>query len=170
MGIFELRKLKLEASIPKIKRQYSIPKKSAKRIEREKNEKGERGTEDTLMEQWFKARRKDLTGICQCGCGKPSQKKDDMYFRHSCCHLFPKSKFPSLMYHPLNYIERAFFGGCHSVLDDTSMDRWVGMADWDSIKEQFHLLAPLLTDEERATKFYSKFESLVYGTKNQLHI
>src|SRR3954468_8293283 len=83
---------------------------------------------DTLMEQWYKARRKNLTGTCQCGCGESSQKKDDMYFRHSIAHIFPKRLFPSVMYHPLNFVERRFWEGCHSVMDDTSMDRWVGMA------------------------------------------
>jgi CHASE3 domain sensor protein len=37
------------------------------------------------------------------------------------------------------------------------------MADWDDIKEKFHQLAPLLTDEERATKFYSTLEKMVYA-------
>ena len=55
------------------------------------------------------------------------------------------------------------FGGCHSVMDDTSMDRWVNFADWEDIKERFHLLAPLLTDEERATKFYTHLEKLIYN-------
>lgn len=115
-----------------------------------------------FKETWFRNTRKRLTGICQCGCGNKSQKNDDMYFRHSCCHIFPKGKFQSIQYHPLNYVERAFFGGCHGILDDTSMDRWVNMSDWGDIKEKFHILAPLLTDEERATKFYTHLETLIY--------
>lgn len=115
-----------------------------------------------LKEKWFRLIREKLTGTCQCGCGNKSQKKDDMYFRHSCCHIFPKSKFDSIKYHPLNYVERAFWGGCHGVMDDTSMDKWVNMADWDDIKEKFYELAPLLTDEERATKFYTHLEKLIY--------
>lgn len=43
------------------------------------------------------------------------------------------------------------------------MDRWPGMADWDDIKTKFHELAPLLTDAERATKFYSTLEKLIYA-------
>lgn len=148
----------------KIKPPYKgIAKKSAKKIAEEKQEKELRNGGDTLMENWFKARRKNLVGVCQCGCGRQSQKKDDMYFRHSCAHIFPKFKFESIMYHPLNYVERAFFGGCHGVMDDTSMDRWVNFADWEDIKAKFHELAQLLTDEERATKFYSHLEKLVYS-------
>lgn len=117
-------------------------------------------------EKWFAARRIEMKGFCQCGCGKPSSKNDDKYFRHSVAHLFPKFKFKSISFHPLNWVERAFWLGCHSQMDDTSMDRWVNFADWEEIKEKFHVLAELLTDEERATKFYSHFEKLIYEHKN----
>lgn len=119
--------------------------------------------EKVLKEKWFRLIRTKLTGTCQCGCANKSQKNDDMYFRHSCCHIFPKSKFFSIKYHPLNYVERAFFGGCHGVMDDTSMDRWVNMADWEDIKAKFYELAPLLTNEERSSKFYNHLEILVYN-------
>jgi hypothetical protein len=152
-----------KAREPKPKKERKpIAKVSKKRAKQIADEKELRGDNDTLKENWFKARRKNLVGVCQCGCARPSQKKDDMYFRHSICHIFPKGKFESVMYHPLNYVERAFFGGCHSIMDDTSMDRWVGMADFDDIKVKFYELAPLLTEEERATKFYSHLERLVY--------
>lgn len=124
---------------------------------------------DTLKEQWFKARRIEMTGTCQCGCGEPSQKKDDLYFRCSAAHIFPKRDFPSIEYHPLNWVERRFWAGyngtsaCHSIMDDTSIDRWPGMADWEDIKEKFKILAPLLTQEERGKKFYVQLEKLVYA-------
>jgi hypothetical protein len=124
---------------------------------------------DTLKEQWFKARRREMTGTCQCGCAEPSQKNDDTWFRCSACHIFPKEIFKSIEYHPLNWVERRFwaktsgdFNACHSIMDDTSMDRWPNMGDWDSIKEKFFILAPLLTDEEKAHKFYQHLEKLVY--------
>jgi hypothetical protein len=128
-----------------------------------RDEKMALGGGDTLKENWFKARRKEMVGTCQCGCGKPSQKKDDMYFRHSAAHIFPKALFPSLMYHPLNWVERRFWEGCHSIMDDTSIERWPNMADWEDIKEKFYILAPLLTDEERGKKFYQILEKLVYS-------
>jgi hypothetical protein len=162
MGLEELRRIREQRDLPKVKKQYKIPKKSKKKLQQEAKERGERGDGDTLMEQWFKARRKELTGTCQCGCGKPSQKKDDTFFRGSCCHVFPKAVFESVMYHPFNCIERAMFGGCHARLDEGGLDKWPHMADWDDIKERFHVLSPLLTDQERTTKFYSKLESLVY--------
>lgn len=113
------------------------------------------------LKQWFLDVREKLTGFCQCGCGNKSSKNDDKYFRHSCCHIFPKSKFPSVATHPLNYVERSFWGGCHSVLDDTSIDRWVNMADWQDIRQKFMVLAPLLTNEERCSKFYTHLNRLI---------
>lgn len=163
MGIEEIRKLKENADLPKEKKRYAIPRVSKKRQSQLDAEKKERGDNDTLKEQWFKRQRKTLTGVCQCGCGNRSSKNDDIYFRHSICHVFPKSIFESVMYHPLNYVERAFWGGDHTNMDEQGLDKWPNMADWDDIKEKFHVLAPLLTDSERATKFYSKLESLVYS-------
>lgn len=165
MSIENIRRIKEQAKLPKEKKVYRIPKKSAKKLKQEAEEKVLRGDNDTLKEQWFKARRKELTGTCQCGCGQPSQKKDDTFFRGSICHIFPKATFESVMYHKLNWVERAMFGGCHHNMDNQGLDKWPLMADWDDIKERFHELAPLLTDEEKATKFYSKLESLVYKSK-----
>lgn len=162
MGLEEIRRIKENAGQPKDKKKIGIPPYSKKRLAQMEEEKKQRNGEDTLLQKWFKIIRKKLTGICQCGCGQKSQKDDELYFRNSCCHIFPKRDFPSVMYHPLNYVERRFWGGCHSIMDDTSMDRWPGMADWDDIVEKFHVLAPLLTDEERGKKFYTHLERLIY--------
>jgi len=162
MGLEEIRAIKANAGQPKEKKRYVIPKKSAKKLAQEKTEKNLRNGDDTLKEKWFKARRKELTGTCQCGCAEPSQKNDDTFFRHCCCHIFPKSLFESVMYHPLNWVERRFWGGCHTNMDEGGLDKWPGMADWDDIKAKFHELAPLLTDSERATNFYTKLESLIF--------
>lgn len=157
-----IRRIKEQAALPREKKMYRIPKVSKKRQAKLDEEKKLRNGDDTLMEQWFKARRKELTGTCQCGCAQISQKKDDTFFRGSCCHIFPKATFLSVMYHPLNFVERAMFMGCHQNMDNQGLDKWPNMADWDDIKEKFHVLAPLLTDEERATKFYHKLEQLIY--------
>lgn len=153
------RMQKITGVVPSSKKEPKpIAKKSAKRIAQEKEEGGAEAKE---KEAWFQARRKDLVGTCQCGCGEPSQKKDDLYFRHSIAHIFPKKKFHSIKYHKLNFVERAFFGGCHGVMDDTSMAKWPNMADWEDIKAKFHILSPLLTKKEKDTKFYSILEELV---------
>jgi hypothetical protein len=113
------------------------------------------------LDEWFLSTRQKLTGKCQCGCGENSSKSDNLYFKHSCCHIFPKSKFKSVATHPLNFVERAFWGGCHSVMDDTSIKRWVNMADWQDIKHKFAILSTHLTPTEKANKFYRLLEELV---------
>lgn len=115
-----------------------------------------------LLDNFFKDMRKKMTGTCACGCNKPSSKLDNKYYKYSISHIFPKRTFKSISTHKLNWVERAFWGGCHSRMDDTSLDNWTSFADWENIKEKFHELAPLLTDEERATKFYIHLEKLVY--------
>lgn len=157
--------LGLQAPDPK-KEPKPLQKVGEKKKAKDAAAKTARGGEDTFKEKWFQARRKTLTGTCQCGCGQPSQKNDDMYFRHCCCHVFPKSEesgFPSIALHPMNCVERRFWGGCHTNMDEAGMDKWVNFADWPDIKERFHVLAPLLTEEERKRKFYTRFEALVYA-------
>lgn len=143
-----------------------IAKESAKMKEKKAAEKKALGGDDTFKEKWFKARRREMVAVCQCGCGQPSQKNDDLHFRGSAAHIFPKSEedgFPSVALHPLNWVERRVFGGCHDNMDNRSMEKWPAMADWDDIKEKFYILAPLLTDEERTKKFYTRLEALVYS-------
>lgn len=135
---------------------------SDKKAAQLKEEKALRGEGDTQKEKWFKARRKEMTGTCQCGCAGKSSKHDEINFRSSIAHIFPKATFESVALHPMNWVERAFWGGCHSNADEGGLDKWPNMADWEDIKEKFFILAPLLTDAERGTKFYQKMEQLVY--------
>jgi hypothetical protein len=160
MGLEQIRLLKAQALMPKQAKRYTIPKKSAKKIQREKVE--QQANSDDSMDKFFEKMRKKMVGTCQCGCAQPSQKKDDTFYRNCIAHIFPKRTFLSIATHELNWVERAFWGGCHSQMDDTSIERWKNFADWEDIKERFHILAPLLTDEERASKFYHNLENLIY--------
>lgn len=149
------------------------PKKGLKRVSDKKaaenaEAKKELGEDDTMKEKWFKARRKEMVGTCQCGCSSKSSKHDDVHFRSSIAHIFPQRLFPSIQFHRLNWVERNVWAthkssSCHTNMDNRSMDLWPRFADWEDIKACFHELAPLLTDEERATKFYKHLEKLVYG-------
>lgn len=159
MGLDEIRKLKQEAKEPKKKKYYRIPPKSQKKIQQE-NESKISGA-DQKLENWFIDRRADLTGYCQCGCGEPSQKDDDKFYKGCCCHIFPKSLFKSVMYHPMNYVERRMFGGCHSNMDNRSIFLWPNMQDWEDIKRKYYILEPLLTEKERKKKFYRLFKEIV---------
>lgn len=127
----------------------------------EKKARELKGEDKSDLDQWFEERRKELTSTCQCGCGQKSCKEDDLYFKHSICHIFPKRIFKSVACHPLNFVERAFWGGCHSVLDDTSIERWPNMADWDDIKAKFKEISPFIPETEKANKFYTMLEELV---------
>lgn len=143
------------------KKKYSINKKSKKLIEKEKALK-ESGSDDSL-DKFYERMRKRMVGVCQCGCGEKSQKKDDTFYRNCICHIFPKRLFKSIATHELNWVERSFWNGHHSNMDNRSIELWTKFADWEDIKERFYQLAPLLTEKERTIKFYHNLENLVYG-------
>lgn len=106
-------------------------------------------TGETYKETWFKARRREMTGICSCGCNKPSSKNDDNNFRSSACHILPQKNFPSVQFHPLNFIEMAFWGGCHTNMDERGSDRWDKLACWPEIVRRFKIIYPLTFPNER---------------------
>lgn len=153
---------------PKEKKVYKLNKISPQKAEQNKQLALSKGDGDGEKDRWFSARRKELTGTCQCGCARKSSKHEDDFFRSSCCHIFPQRLFASIQLHPLNCVERNFWDGCHTNMDNKSMDLWPKFADWDDIKERFYMLAPLLTDEERAKKFYKHLEKLIYGENNNV--
>lgn len=163
MGLEEIRKLKLEAGKPKEKKVYYIPKVSKKKQKEMADAKVTRNGDDTVKEKWFQRQRRKMVGVCQCGCTRRSSKHEDDQFRASVAHIFPQRLFGSIQFNDLNWVERNFWFGCHHNMDNKSMDLWPNFADWNDIKERFHQLAPLLTEEERATKFYKHLESLVYA-------
>lgn len=160
MGLAEIRQLKEQALLPKQPKRYVIPKIS-ERKKKQILENSGKFKEDVKLNKWFVETRIKLTGFCQCGCALNSQKYDDKFYKFSCCHLFPKSIFKSIMYHRDNYVERAFWGGHHSVMDDTSMDRWVEFRDWQNIKNKFNILDPLIDTKEKTHKFYKHLQHLV---------
>lgn len=126
-----------------VKKAYRIPKISAKRKREIEASKG-----NNELDLWFAARREDMTGFCKCGCGAKSSRGDDKFYKFSICHILPKSRFKSVATHPLNFIELAFWGGCHSNMDNLSSDRWVSMACWDEILQKFLLMLPEIDKKE----------------------
>lgn len=139
----------------------TIAKVSEKKKAQQAAEKKTRGNEDPEKERWFKARRREMTGTCQCGCAEPSHKYSDEHFRGSAAHIFPKSAFKSVEYHPLNWVERRMFGGCHDMMEPGRLEKWPNVADWLDIRAKFLVLAPLLTEQERGKKFFKELEYLV---------
>jgi hypothetical protein len=144
MGLEEIRRLKNEAGIPKPKKQYVIPKKSAKKIKQEILAKGD----DSALDLWFEERRRDCDGKCH-HCGGKSCKDDDKYFKFSICHILPKSLFPSVATHPSNFIELCFWEkNCHGNMDNNILDM-TEMNCFDEIIQKFQAMYPFIDKKER---------------------
>lgn len=105
-------------------------------------------TRETFKEGWFRRRRQEMTGFCECGCKKRSSRDDEVNFRSSICHILPQKNFKSVQFHPLNFIEMSLWGGCHSNFDDRGSDRWPQLACWNKIVERFKILYPLTNPSE----------------------
>lgn len=148
------------------KKKYTIPNKSEKRKAKEAEQKA-KGT-DGEMDRFFHSMRKNMTGSCLF-CGGKTQKKDDETFHFSLAHLLPKAIFPSVATSPDNIIELCFYGeSCHTNFDN-GIITWEFIKDskeWDIIKEKLLNVMPMIAEEERKHKLYSKLNNLVYGDKH----
>lgn len=144
MGIEQVRLLKEMAKYPKPLKNYTIPKKSAKRIQQEKEFNG-----DDIQWKWFEERRKDMGGYCK-NCGCKSCKDDDEKFHYSIAHILPKAYFPSVATHPLNFIELCFWGNnsCHSQYDNKTLDL-IDMYCFAEIIDKFVKIYPFIEKSER---------------------
>lgn len=147
MGLEEIRRLKEQAKLPKEKKRYKIPAKSAKKIKQEAEEKKGNKDPSAEKERWFQERRKEMSGFCK-NCQRPSFKKSDEYFRFSIAHLFAKRKnmFPSVATHPENWLELC--GDCHTNLDNCIIDL-IDLACWDEVVVKFQKIYPSIASEEK---------------------
>jgi len=154
MSIENIRRLKEQAKLPKEKKQYRIPAKSAKKLaaEKEQTEQVKAGNEmvkgDSELQRWFEDRRKHMTGWC-ANCGGKSCKDSDKYYKFSVGHLLPKAYFKSVATHPDNWIELCFFGNsCHTNLDQLTLDI-TDLSCFDTVIEKFVRIYPSIAKEER---------------------
>jgi hypothetical protein len=148
------------------KKKYTIPKKSNKRIQKEKEQgvqiikakpKGwfdADKVDEVLVKEdsqwdWFVEQRKLMTGFCK-NCGRPSCKNDDKKFHFSLAHILEKAHFPSIAKHPLNVIELCFWGegSCHTRMDNKMLDL-TEMACWDEIVTKVVAMYPSIDKSER---------------------
>jgi hypothetical protein len=119
---------------------------TAKRILKYRNETIESDKEE--LWDWFKLRRKEMTGICS-HCGNPSTKKDDDKFHFSIAHILPKSHFPSVANHPDNWVELCFWGNsCHTNMDNKTLDI-IDMNCFDEIITKFSRMFNDIAPEEK---------------------
>lgn len=99
---------------------------------------------------------------------KNHERRIEMMRRASIAHLFPKRPiekggFPSVGTHEDNWIELCW--SCHTQFD-TGKITWEFIrdsAEWIFIIEKLLNVLPLVAEEERKHKLYSKLNNLVYG-------
>jgi hypothetical protein len=157
MGIEEIRMLKSMGGIPKAKKVYVIPKKSAKKIAKEKEEMAlvKDGNElvksvgnKAELNRWFLERRKEMKGVCS-NCGGKSCKDNDQYYKFSIAHILPKAYFPSVATHPNNFIELCHFNNsCHQNLDSHMIDI-IDLSCFDEVIEKFISIYPNIAEKEK---------------------
>lgn len=161
MGYNEQRLAFINAGRPlPEKKKYRLRNVSPARQKKLDEQKEQRGEKPTEKQKWFDDRHKEMVGVCQCGCGGKSS-KGTITFRNSAAHIFPQRLFKSIQFHPLNWVERSFWNGCHRRMDEKSMAQWKNFADWDDIVAKFLVLEKLLTPEERGKKFFRMLEEMV---------
>lgn len=141
------------------KKPKPIPKVSKKKLAEIAAAKSEKKKDP--LDQWFEEMRKNMVGVCQCGCARSSSKHENDNYKSSIAHIFPKRLFKSIATNDLNWVERNFWDGCHTNMDNRSVEKWPMFADWDDIKEKFHKLSPILTEKEKSFKFYKHLEKLI---------
>lgn len=141
----ERRNAKLFGKKPEEKKQYRIPKKSAKKLNEEKQAKDENG--DTELVVWFRNRIKQLTGYCgECGCR--TETKIYQYAIFSCCHILEKRQtmFPSVRVHPKNFIELC--PDHHHLFDSATWIERELMGCWNVVWERLLLVYPSIDKSE----------------------
>lgn len=145
----QTRQRLLLARTPKPKKEYKgLAKKSAKKIQQEKEERELRNGNETELQVWFNERRKEMTGKCS-HCGGKSCKNSNQYFRHSVAHILPRRFFPSVETHPSNFVELCFWEkNCHGNFDNNILDI-MDMNCFDEIIEKFKAIYPSIDKKER---------------------
>jgi hypothetical protein len=95
------------------------------------------------------------------------ERRIEVMRRASIAHLFPKSLFKSIATHEDNWIELCW--NCHTMFDSGKIT-WEFIrdsAEWEFIKEKLLTVLPMVHQEDRKVKLYSKLEQLVYNNKQK---
>lgn len=149
MGYLEDRRQWKQFGKPKVpKPQYTIPKKSEKKLKEEAEEKLLRGDGDTELQKWFKARMKQMGDRCLwCGC-----KVENKVYNHaifSICHLLDKRETvaPSVRTHPLNWV--TLCPDHHTMFDKMNWEEREQLGFWDIIRDRLIMVYPDLDPSER---------------------
>lgn len=127
------------------KKQYSIPKKSKKKIEQEAKDKEARGENDTDLQRWFKNQMKYMN-VCE-ETGMKLETKIYRYAIMSICHILPKAKVKSVATHPLNRV--FLLPDLHAKFDSQSWEEREKWSCWPIIVERLISVYPDLAEEEK---------------------
>lgn len=127
------------------KKQYSIPKKSKKLIEKEREEKEKRGGGDTELQKFFKNCMKRMSGVCS-ETGLKTETHIYQYAIMSICHILPKRLCPSVATNPLNWIE--LIPDKHHLWDNISWDERATWGNWPKVRERLVMIYDDLAEDE----------------------
>ena len=159
MGIEQIRRLKEEALLPKVKVRKAIPKKSAKKIAQEKEERELRTPgEDTELQKWYKERQKQLTGKC-IRCGTKYNHHNLQNAIAATAHILAKrdNMFPSVMLHPENYIELPAMCGCHFWFDNFASWEEIALSSiWPIVLEKFKIIEPYIKERNKIPDIFAQ--------------
>jgi hypothetical protein len=131
----------------RINKPKPIPKVSEKRKETI-------NTKDEKLEQWFKDRALEMTGLCY-NCEAKTSKGDIKYQKYSQAHIFAKKEnaYPSIKTHPLNFVELCHFNNsCHHNFDANGYEYAKEKMPklWQLIIKRAKILIPKMTPQEQA--------------------
>lgn len=108
-------------------------------------------SKDVELEVWFIHRAKECKGVC-FECGGKSTKGDPKYWKYSICHILPKSLFPSIRTHVLNFVELCYFGNSHHSNMDNNGYEYVQRnmpKTWALIVQRFNLMYPSIKEKSK---------------------
>lgn len=104
-------------------------------------------------ENWFKERRREMTGRCLF-CGSKTEKYNDKTYKNSIAHLLAKrpTMFPSVATNKDNWLELCFYNNsCHANFDNC-MITWEFLKDsleWKVIVDKFKKIYPFIAEKEK---------------------
>ena len=100
--------------------------------------------------EWFNARRMEMTGRCII-CGGKTEAHNNKTFKRSIAHIFDKRKtmFPEVAEHEDNFIEVCFYGNsCHTNFDNNILTldkiRNQNPAAFETIKRKANRIIPYI--------------------------
>ena len=110
---------------------------------------------DPLLSKWFEYVATVIRANPYCmNCGEWIAPN---YYRHASAHILPKSLFPSVATHPMNFLVLGAGCGCHAEFDH-SIDKASAMRVWPLAVERFKRFEHLVLEKH---KYLDLFKSKI---------